>query len=316
MEGNSAVIVFARHHFLQVAHFKSKVQPPAKLLVISFSKYDPDFLLPDNFDGGSFRRCAFNKLVHSIVDFLIQNNVERLMVTDLNYPLQNLVFSELRRRSRRPFKTLFYYDGMLNLIDEKILFSEKVKDLVRSFLALLNGYKFTRRKILRSGRDLIKMEDLEKFDSVTEFTKALGKLSFDKRVKKSKLEYLYVVQGHKAIEKDYNNFLANSLQLLEKELNGSKIFLLERPKFPSHRLENYRYIERTFSEETAEEIIMRYDLKGVISTASSALINSKILRPELEIICFDLYNFCEVFPDNSYLQSKNVMEDFGIKVIN
>jgi hypothetical protein len=306
---------FNQIHFIQYKYLLKNVLSKDDLLLAAPMNYSSDFDIECN--PGDFKEIIKSNMIFSLLNFIKQNNISTIFISDVNFNLFNLLASSVSKVGYE-VKIQFYYDGLANIIDEKMTPTDKFKDIIKYVIAKLYKLKYSIRSHYRNGKDLDKFSQY-----CTRKIQSLGKAALieefgDKiinRAPKNKNLIIYISQEQPQNTRNYNVFLTNSLNALAKQYPDYEILVLDRPSSVKFRLEEFNYIDRLSDVEPAESVCIRLEPSIIVSTTSTTLINMKLLNTRSKLICFDLVTFCKVFKENDYGAHKRGFLENNIDIL-
>lgn len=302
-------------HFIQYKYLLRNDRSKDYLLLAAPVKYASDFQIDCNV--GDFREVIKSNIIFSLLNFIKKNNISTIFITDVNFNFFNLLASSVNKVGYE-VKIEFFYDGLINIIDEKMTPTDKLKDVIKYVIAKIYNLNYSIRRCYRNGKDLDKFSQYctSKIHSLAKaaLKKEFGNKIIDRPPKNNNI-IIYISQSHPQIARDYDVFLANSLKALGKQFPDYEILILDRPGSVKLRLGSFNYIDRLSDIEPAESVCIRLEPGIVVSATSTTLVNLKLLYVRSRLICFDLVTFCKIFPENNYEAHKHGFVENSIDII-
>ena len=302
-------------HFIQYKYLLKNGRSKDDVLLAAPMNYSSDFEIECNV--GDFREIIKSNIIFSLLNFIKQKNISTIFITDVNFNFFNLLASSVSKVGYE-VKIEFFYDGLINVIDEEMNHTDKLKDVIKYVIAKFYNLNYSIRKCYRNGKDLDKFSQYctREINSLARaaLKEEFGNRIIDKPPKNNNI-IIYISQSHPQIARDYDVFLANSLKALAKQFPDYQILVLDRPGSAKLRLGDFNYIDRLSDVEPAESVCIRLDPDIIVSATSTTLINLNLLCVRSRLICFDLVMFCNFFPENDYGAHKRGFAENSIDII-
>lgn len=309
------ILVFNRIHFLQADLIRQRAVD--EVIIFGPSHLDVDIEFgPSSFDPSTFLSCIKSKDFKSLIKYTLLW-VDTIYVHDLAYPCCNLlVGSVLSKNPSVGVKII--YDGSVNISNHILNAKDRVKDVLKFGLARVFCVHYLVRKNLFSGLDFGFVCRTHAADSIELYRASMSPVVSDR----FQAEYstfngvVYIFMGNKlAFKRYYDYVFLPTLSIIKYRFPGVGVKTLFRSGLDTLAMDVDR-VDRSFPGETGEEVCFRCNPTVVISSASSVLLNLRILGFDGELVSIGADRLCEAFPDDYVLgELLEMFSKFDIEVV-
>lgn len=244
-----------------------------------------------------------------------------IIIADIYQYLNNYLYGYAYRKK---IELVNYPDGLLNLVNYKINYYQKIKIFIKKFFCKIQGWNYyfydypsgidKYRKIYTYNKKIIESDIISKKNP-----KIIELISEKIKLKEYK-NGLVLGQDNlinKLGLKKYYNYILNQIKELKKDKKIEKIYYKPHPKYLNKDFQTKinEYCLIINDNEIVEKLIEKYQIVKVISFYSTALINLKIQYDGIECIAFEVQNIISITKEADVNKIKKIFNSYGVEMI-
>jgi hypothetical protein len=276
-----------------------------EILVNNVEKYKRNsisILCYSKMDASSYKSVFMSDKARFILSGISFAKVTQVILPDVSYTFNNYLASRCIN-SNSNVQIVFYFDGMLSILNSPISWQEIFKDFSKYILSrfVISGDIFyIKRKKQRSGVDLslcsvqlsIAKNNILTYKNKVEVVPNL--INFPNVFTANNDVIVFIVEDAKVIMPQYMDLFHKTISFLTDTYPNYQIKLLLRNRDHFKFFEKNTLIVRDFIGESAESVISKISPKIVISHSSTVLLNMSLTKYKGQVLSFKAIDFAKL----------------------